>query len=292
MAKAKLLDKDGQPIVAKEVAKVERLPTVTQPESLLPALIRAASDPATSSDKLKALLDARDRLMREQAEVEFVSAYVAMQEELPTINKDGRIEMPARPGKASKDQLYSSYPNLSRIVKPILLKHKFACVMLPEPGPENSGILMRGELSLVCETEYGRIVHTKRCAIPAPLEVSGSKNPVQGVGSSLSYTKRYAKIALLDIISEAPEDKDDDGRRAGKRHKPDSAAADDFPGDAPPATVTAAQADKLIDAIEACGVGRAKFCAKYGIKAVADLPTGLFDDAVAACTEYAERAKK
>ena len=52
--------------------------------------------------------------------------------------------------------------------------------------------------------------HGETCALPLPFETL-EKNNLQGVGSSLSYGRRYALINLCSIISHAATDRDTDG---------------------------------------------------------------------------------
>lgn len=277
------------------IAKVERLPTATSPENLLGALVKAAADPACQPEKLTALIDARDRLMAQEARVQFVSAYIDMQEELPVINAKGRIEIPAkRADRKAQATAYATYQEINRVTKPILKKHRFALITLPDIGPDGTGVVMRAQLAFVCDTQYGRMVHSEHCAIQAPLETSGSKNNVQGVGSSLSYTKRYCYVSLLNLVSEAPEDKDDNGKTAGgPRPRPGPAGGATIEAvivEAEP-IITQAQADQLRDMIESCGVTKERFCERFQIDAVADLPARFFDDAMAACRAYQERTR-
>lgn len=210
---AKQERKVSKPSGKNAVAKVELVPATSG--NLLVAIANAAADPACQPEKVHALLDARDRLMRQEAHVAFVLAYISMQSDLPTIDATGRIVIDGKPGKRGQSTPYAKYKVIQRVTKPILAEHGFAMMMLPDVGANGVGVAMRGLLSYVCKTQYGRMVHTESCLIAAPLETGGSKNNVQGVGSSLSYTKRYAAIALLDLVSEAPEDVDDDGSGKG-----------------------------------------------------------------------------
>jgi hypothetical protein len=220
--------------------------------------------------------------------VMFHAAFLQMHAELPVINKDGRIVIAAKSGASpsgrqsgKQDTPYATLPNIQKNTDPILRKHGFTLITTPEPGADGVGILMHGELSFVCDTQYGRLVHHKRCAIPAPLETGGSKNNVQGVGSSLSYTRRFVRLTLLDIISEAKEDKalDDDGKAASG------------PASKPPPKINKEQVDTLVKLIVSCGVSRETFCAKYDIETVRDLLAKDYEDAVAACNNYAARNK-
>jgi hypothetical protein len=287
MAKTKILDKDGQPIDKKtEVAEVVKLPA--QAENLMAVLMRVASDPTSQPDKMRALLDMRNELMAQEAEVMFTEAFIQMHADLPIINKDGRIEIPAKkapsPGgrpSGKQDTPYATYPNIQKHTDPVLKKHRFALILQPEPR-EGGGILMKGELSFVCETQYGRLVHHKRCVIPVPLEAGGSKNDAQGISSSLAYGKRNARIILLDIITLAKDDQE-------KELKTPVAASPKQPEAEETALISQDQADKLIDEIEACGVSREIFCKKFAVKAVAELPAEKYADAIEACRAYAAR---
>lgn len=257
-----------------------------EPPNLLVAIVQAAADPKCQPDKMHALLDARDRLMKAEAHVAFVTAYIEMQSELPTIDAKGRIEIEAkRQGGKKQDTRYATYQEIQRVTKPILRKHGFAMLMLPDVGQNGVGVTMRGQLAYVCNTQYGKMVHVESCLIAAPLETGGSKNNVQGVGSSLSYTKRYCSVALLDLVSHAPEDKDDDARATSKTTaEPEEAT-----------TITPKQVTELKRAIEDCGVGEDTFCNKYKIESgnIEDLPPAMLAEALRSCRNFkAERDRR
>ncbi len=298
MAKAKkkfvLLDARGTPIEqendAKEQASVALLPARTN-TNLLEALSRTIADPASQPEKLHVLLDARKRLMEEEAEVEFEDAYLTMHDELPVINADGRIVIGAKSGSSptgrqssKQDTPYASYLNIQRITKPILKRNGFNLHTTPDVGPDGTGIVMRGKLARVCDTQYGKLVWAKTCAIPTTIEASGSKNQAQGITSGISYAKRQCAVVLLDLVSEAKEDKDNDGNTTGSKKR----VADPESQEKPESKVDRKQIDALIDVMESCGVSRETFCDKYGIAAVKDLPAARYADAVAACKSYAE----
>ena len=178
------------------VAKIEPRPT-----NLLVAFAQAASDPACNPEKMEALSRMVDKMKAEEAEVAFTEAYIDMQEELPSISATGRIEIAAKAGGRGQSTPYAKFDEIMRVVKPILKKHKFALMVVSEPNPSGVGVIVRGSLSRVHETQYGKATHSKETIISVPLENSGSKNNVQGIGSSLSYAKRYSVIQLLNIIS-------------------------------------------------------------------------------------------
>ena len=56
--------------------------------------------------------------------------------------------------------------------------------------------------------------HSITDEIPLSIDSSGAKNNVQGVGSTISYGKRYLVGMLLNLVFEG---EDDDGHRAGAK---------------------------------------------------------------------------
>jgi hypothetical protein len=289
-----------QAAAGKAVAKPRKVPITEtgtnvakfkpRPTNLLVAFAQAASDPACNPEKMKALSDMVDKMKAEEAEVAFTEAYIDMQEELPSISATGRIEIAAKVGSRGQSTPYAKYDEIMRVIKPILKKYKFALMVVSEPNPSGVGVIVRGTLSRVHETQYGKATHVKQTIIAVPLENSGSKNNVQGIGSSLSYAKRYGCIQLLNIISHAEIDDDRDGH--GPKPKKGAAAETVEPEADPNAKITGAQAKELLTAINECGVGPATFLQKYEIDAVHELPARLFLEAKKACADFGARAKK
>ena len=117
----------------------------------------------------------------------------------------------------------------------------------------------------MAETDLGRSVVTKfihesgevlECSIPLIV----GKNDMQGLGSAITYARRYGLMALAGI---APED--DDGNAAAK---------------AAPRTISADQFIALRDAAEEAGVPAGKICAAYGAPSLEQFPTDAFDRAM------------
>ena len=115
------------------------------------------------------------------------------------------------------------------------------------------------------ESETGRVVMTKfihtsgevlECAIPLIV----AKNDMQGLGSAITYARRYGLMSLAGI---APED--DDGNAAAK---------------AAPRTITADQFIALRDTAEEAGVPEQKICAAYGAPSLEHFPVDAFDRAM------------
>ena len=273
------------------VAKAEPRST-----NLMVVFANAAADPACNPEKMQALAAMVDKMKAEEAEVAFTEAYIDMQEELPSISAKGLIEIEGRTGGRGQKTPYAKYDEIMRVVKPILKKHKFAFVVVSEPNPSGVGVVVRGTLSRVHETQYGKAAHVKQTIIAVPLENSGSKNNVQGIGSSLSYAKRYAAIQLLNIISHLPQDDDNDGAGPKPKKGARAAAADADDGmedgDDGVQKINGSQEKQLLAEIVACGVKSETFLRHWGITAVKELPYIDYDAAVQACKNYLAKHPK
>lgn len=239
------------------------------PVNMLAVIAKAAADPNVNPDKMRALLDLQKEIMAEEARISFTAAFIEMQAELPTITADGRIVIEGKPGKRGQNTPYAKFSTINSVVKPILKKHGFSLSFSAAPSPDGTRLNVLGYLDHVRG-------HQRSTTFPLPAETSGSKNNVQGWGSTFSYGKRYAAIALLNIVSEAKEDADTDGRSFKEM---DDASA----------TISNAQKTKLEKAIEFCGVGLDKFCHHYNITATTELPAAMFNEAMKACQDFADK---
>ncbi len=182
-----------------EVAVQEQGSMVPQSEAVafVQMLERAARDPAVDIDKLERLMAMQERMLARTAEAEYHTAFAAMQLELPVLSERGKVLNKAG-GSQSK---YTLWEDLNETIKPILSKHGFALRFLPG-NTEGGKITVTGVLS-------HRGGYVERATMTVPLDESGAKNSVQGLGSSTSYGKRYVAISMLNLTSGG---EDDDGK--------------------------------------------------------------------------------
>lgn len=229
-------------------AKAER----TEPVSILSVIASAASDPNVQPEKMQKLLDMQMQIMAEEARIAFNSDFIAMSSELPSIAKRGKIIIRDKnnPEIIKQTTPYATFNDINKAIAPILQKHGFALAFSTAPGPD-------GRINVVGTLKHIK-GHQETTTFPLPLETSGSKNNVQGVGSSTSYGKRYAAIALLNIVSE-----DDD----------------DAQGNETDPLVTKEQAGEMATLIAENRVALPAFLDHYGIEKLADMPAAIFPHA-------------
>lgn len=226
--------------------------------TLMQVISRAASDPNTDVDKLERLLSMYERISAQQAKIAYSAALAELQPKLPVIDRKGRIVVPAKPGSHDGHSTpYALWEDINEAIRPLLHDHGFALSF--RIGQAQDGkITVTGVLS-------HRDGHQEETMITLMHDSSGSKNAVQAVGSSTSYGKRYTAMALLNITSRAPNERDDDGD-----------AAD------PSFWVSQDQVDELVALMEEVGADRDRFLNYLRVDTLARLPAKRFSGAVKA----------
>lgn len=266
------------------VAKIEKIETPA--EAAMSALARAAADPRVDAEKIDKLYETQRKMALDQARIDFDYSFVDLQADLSgvVITQDRKIEVRQkdgsgeRTGKVQQSTPYASFTGIMQVVQPHLTRHGFGLSFSTEPSADGTRLLVHGILS--------RRGHERRTTFPLPAETSGSKNNVQGWGSSMSYGKRYATIALLNIVSYAPEDQDTDGNEGRFKVARAKEGGEILIEDKQVEVISEEQAVELIDLIEWCTIGTKKFCEHFGVKRIAALPASMFETAKNDCKNY------
>ena len=193
--------------MSEAVAKIEPdAPVAAQPETsaLISMIERAARDPSVDIDKMERLFQMHERMTATAARVAYDAAFSAMQPELPEIDKRGKITIKEKgTEKVIQSTPYALWDDTNKLIKPILAKHGFGLSF--RIAQTEAKITTRAVLS-----HCGG--HREETEFSASIDNTGSKNNVQGWGSSFSYGKRYTGTAILNITTKG---EDDDGKAAG-----------------------------------------------------------------------------
>lgn len=216
---------------------------------LLDVIARAARDPSVDIDKMERLLAMQERVQERQAKQAFTEAKIAMRPELPEITMKGMIVIRDKnnPSIIKQETPFARFEDLHELVTPVLIRHGFDLKF-------KNGMAPDGKVRVI--TILSHVAgHEDDTYFDLPHDSSGSKNPVQAVGSSTSYGKRYGTISILNIrvVGE-----DDDGVSAVPEtvvEKPIEKPRDQpFPqGPAKNKTELKAQGRNLWREVESCG---------------------------------------
>jgi hypothetical protein len=252
---------------------------------LMSVIRSAALDPRCDPAKMRELLNMAKEIEADEAKKAFTRDFIAMQAQLPSISRDGKIEIRAKDGTGERRGAvqqatpYATYNAIDKVIRPILIEFGFALSFSTDPAPD-------GRINVTAYLDHA-MGHQRHSTFPLPAETSGSKNNVQGWGSSTSYGKRYGSILLLNIVSHDPRDADTDGHEGRFAHAKGGGLAE-VPAEV--AKISPAQVEELKLVMEDAGVSEGNFCTHYEIEKVSDLPADLFVSAKAALKKHkAER---
>jgi hypothetical protein len=251
--------------------RIETAPTNIEqhPASDTTALIamieRVALNPDVDIDKMERLLQMQERIMDRNAKAAFIGALADMQPKLPVIGRKGNITIHKKDAEKTDANIiqktpYALWEDINDAIRPLLAEHGFTLTFRFKKEAD------RVEVTGILSHRQG---HFEETTLSLPMDTSGSKNNVQAIGSSTSYGKRYAAIALLNITTRG---EDDDGK-----------AADG------PKLITDEQEMQLRDLAESVGANLPAFLKWLKIERLGDLPAAKFTTAVSALE--AKRAK-
>lgn len=157
--------------------------------SMLTFIERAARDPSFDVAKFSILLDRQEALLKQHQMALYDSAFTDMQMELTEITKSGRNPTFANP--------YAKLEDLDAAARPIWTKYGFGLRFGTKP-PRKDGWL----------TETLTISHRggwrEEIELEAPIDYQNSgyrsRTPVQAVGSTVTYLRRYLMGMGLNLV--------------------------------------------------------------------------------------------
>ncbi len=168
-----------------------------------------AIEKGISPDVLNKLLDVQERWEANQAHKEFVVSMTAFKASAPAVlKKASEVNF-----ETSKGRTQYKYANLGDIVQEItsnLSKHELSASW--ETNQDD-----KDRVVVTCHITHAR-GHRESVTLRGPADMSGNKNPIQAIGSAVTYLQRYTLLAALGLVT---ADQDDDGVGAGIRPEVD-----------------------------------------------------------------------
>lgn len=182
--------------------QAELVPVESQPagdvNGLALVIERLAANPSVDVAKLEKIIELQERVLATQAKAAFAAAFSKMQGELPVVENR----------KKTNNGKYAPLEDIVEAVRPILTKWGFAVSHRSEWPPSTPPkVRVVGIL-----THCGG--HERETAFESEADDSGNKNDIQGLGSVVTYGKRYTTKDLLGIVT---RNEDTDGNRSQER---------------------------------------------------------------------------
>lgn len=190
-----------------EIANHTSVSATQESDRVLQLIADAARDPAVDPAKLSALFDLKERMMAKHAEIEANQAFARVCVAMPRITKSGKIDF----GKGNKPIPYAKWEDIHEAIKPIYEAEHFnlSYDTLPKEG---------GGLVTIAKLRHDN-GHLITSSFGVPLDTSGGKQNIQGMGSSSSYGIRYSTRNLFNLVFEG---EDDDGVKGAQVYIEDS----------------------------------------------------------------------
>ena len=173
------------------------------PRGHLLTLVDDALQRGDALDKIDRLLDLRDREERTRALRAFDAAIAAAKGEIPTIIKNRTVSY----GTGKTAYKHADLAEIEKTVRPILAKYGLSYRFRSD--------VKDGKIVVTCMVSH-KDGHREENSLPGPADTSGSKNPLQAIGSATTYLSRYTLMLSLGL---AASDDDDAVAANGIREK-------------------------------------------------------------------------
>lgn len=175
---------------------------VTAPGTSPAEMIKLAISGGADLDKLEKLLSIQERWEADEAKKAYHKAMSEFKANAPKIDKDRRVGYSTTKGDVSYS--HASLANVCEQINSELSKHGLSASF---PLKQN------GNVTVTCKITHVK-GHSEETSLSAPADVSGSKNSIQAIGSTVSYLERYTLLALTGL---ATYEMDDDGKASERQ---------------------------------------------------------------------------
>ncbi len=200
-----------------EVAADKERAVVAKEPSIMGLLADAVKDPEFDANKLEQLIMLKERVDATEAKKAFIDAMAEFNADPPKLVKNS----------AGNNSKFARLDNSIQLIRPALLRVGIT------PSWETEQ-LENGHVMVTCILSH-RLGHERKSSLSGAAEDSGSKNATQGIGSTVSYFRRYTLEAVCGLVAEG---EDTDGNVPDKIIDADKLSilrkkADETEGDVP-----------------------------------------------------------
>ena len=162
-------------------------------------MIKLAVSGGADLTKLEKLLELQEKWEKNEAKKAYHKAMSEFKANPPKINKDKKV--------AYKEVKYThaSLANVTEKINSELSKHGLSASWTTKQN---------GQILVTCKITH-ELGHSEETTLSASADITGSKNAIQAIGSTISYLCRYTLLCLTGL---ATYDQDDDGKASGAEY--------------------------------------------------------------------------
>lgn len=162
-------------------------------------MIRLAVAGNADLEKLEKLLAIQERWEANEARKAYHKAMADFKANAPEIDKDKEVSYDTSKGRMKYS--HASLYNVTKKISAELSKHGLSASWVTHQN---------GKIDVTCKITH-ELGHSEETTLSADSDMSGSKNSIQGIGSTITYLERYTLLALTGL---ATFDQDDDAQTA------------------------------------------------------------------------------
>jgi hypothetical protein len=162
--------------------QADTAPALSQQDAFVTMLERVIRDDSVDLSRVQALLDVQERVRKEKAATAYAEALAEMQPQLPRVIR-------SRENSHTKAK-YAPLEDINQAITPALQKYGFSVFFTVDQGEKT--------VSVTAALRHSQ-GHTEKATITLPIDTQGAKSPAQQIGSTVTYGKRYALCAILNI---------------------------------------------------------------------------------------------
>lgn len=235
-------------------------------QAKLSPIVAAAMDKDLDTDKLDKLLNIQLKHEQNEAKKHFYKDLSLFKSKAPQIDKNATVSYGAGKGGATRYN-HATLGYVMAKVTPLLSEHGLNLTWrVKDEGQQIS-------VKAILAHQLG---HQEETTLTAPVDNSGSKNPIQAKKSTVTYLERITGMAILGLAE----------------HDADTDAITDNSIDSMP--ITESQAENLIAAAEVLGRTEDKLVSfinakrKLSMNKIADLPDQYYEETISMLKKMAK----
>lgn len=173
-------------------------------EQVIAIIAKASTDPRCNVEKMRSLLDMQMELLRDQRRIEYNVSMKAAQEEMKPIVRMAENEK----------KKYAKLEHVDNALRPIYSKHGFSLSFNSRRESDNT-------ITILCDVLHEAGHHESK-ELNGAVDTTGAKGSanktqIQGVGSTVSYLRRYLTLMIFNVVL---INEDDDGSGGKKPPTP------------------------------------------------------------------------
>lgn len=187
------------------------VPVASNSAALMSVIAKASADPAVDVDKMERLFAMHERMMAAERLEAYNQAMARAQADMPAVFRDA--------SNSSTNSRYARLESLHAAIVPVATRHGFSLSFGTADCP------IAGHYRITCKVSNGG--HSEHHQLDLPSDHLGpkglaNKTLVHGIGSSMSYGRRYLTLMIFNV---SLTNEDDDAQKAGKKPQQGPAVA-------------------------------------------------------------------